>query len=114
MSVADSEYRLFCIALAQRYIATAKSNEDDADTLRLLFAPQGGGRAVPSTRNMTAAQRAQTYVDIMNLRARAVNVFKSVPRKIMLVTRYPMIRLSYTFILFLLLILFFIIRFTLI
>ncbi|KAL1130985.1 hypothetical protein AAG570_012226, partial [Ranatra chinensis] len=86
LGVQESDYRLFCIAIGQRYIRSQNKSDWDADAIRTIMAPRGGKIVL---KNLTDEERTRLQVEIIALRNRSLQVFKSIPGKLMLVTSFP-------------------------
>ncbi|XP_073973216.1 aarF domain containing kinase 5 isoform X6 [Rhodnius prolixus] len=84
LGVDEKDYRLFCIALGQRYIPSPNPRESDEDVIRLFFARQ---TSTIKRKRLTREERAKLELELVELRNRCLHVFKSIPSKLMLVTR---------------------------
>lgn len=84
LGVAEVDYRLFCIALGQRYIRSPTSDQQDSDIVRLFFAPRKHGAR---RKQYSPEERAKIHLEIMELRSRCLEIFRQIPGKLMLVTR---------------------------
>ncbi|KAK9500319.1 hypothetical protein O3M35_001602 [Rhynocoris fuscipes] len=84
LGIDAKDYRLFCIALGQRYIKNPNPSEKDEETVRIFLAR----RTVKKKRNkLTKEEKAKIESELLVLQRRFMNVFKSMPSKMMLVTR---------------------------
>lgn len=83
LGVDEVDYRLFCIALGQRYIPAPSGSESDSDVVRYFFARQKHG----SPKKLSRQERAKINLEIMALRDRCLTIFRQIPGKLMLVTR---------------------------
>ncbi|CAH1390994.1 unnamed protein product [Nezara viridula] len=84
LGVAEVDYRLFCIALGQRYIPSPSRDQQDSDIVRLFFAPRKHGSR---RKQFSPEERAKIHLEIMELRSRCLEIFRHIPGKLMLVTR---------------------------
>ncbi|XP_066903959.1 uncharacterized aarF domain-containing protein kinase 5 isoform X2 [Halyomorpha halys] len=83
LGVAEVDYRLFCIALGQRYIPSPSTEVQDSDIVRLFFAPRKHGSR---RKQLSPEERAKIHLEIMELRSRCLEIFRRIPGKLMLVT----------------------------
>lgn len=87
LGVSEGDYRLFSIAIGQRYIS--KDPRDQSDTLdiyKILFSPSNGASRV-RFRSLPVEAQERLRAEIMAVHDRTLEIFKSVPSKLMLVTR---------------------------
>ncbi|KAI5735191.1 hypothetical protein M8J77_015334 [Diaphorina citri] len=91
LGVSEKDYRLFSIAIGQRYIA--KDPHDPAelfDIYKILFSPrttEDGQTKVTRFRQLSQEAQNRLRNEIMAVHDRTIEIFKSVPSKLMLVTR---------------------------
>ncbi|KAI5730507.1 hypothetical protein M8J76_014491 [Diaphorina citri] len=91
LGVSEKDYRLFSIAIGQRYIA--KDPHDPAelfDIYKILFSPrttEDGQTKVTRFRQLSQEAQDRLRNEIMAVHDRTIEIFKSVPSKLMLVTR---------------------------
>ncbi|XP_075230033.1 putative aarF domain-containing protein kinase 5 isoform X3 [Lycorma delicatula] len=82
LGVAESDYRLFCIALVQRYIPDPKQKGPDA--FKLFFAKRGPARAMQA---LPKKEKEMLHQNMVDIHERMLVVFRAIPSKLMLVTR---------------------------
>ncbi|KAK7571934.1 hypothetical protein V9T40_014406 [Parthenolecanium corni] len=84
LGIADKDYRLFCIALVQKYVPTEKNETEDI--MQMFFKPR-----VPSVRSpfadLSEEERNKFKVEAAKIHDRLINVFKQLPGKLVLVCR---------------------------
>ncbi|XP_024085198.1 uncharacterized aarF domain-containing protein kinase 5 isoform X3 [Cimex lectularius] len=84
LGIKEADYRIFCIALGQRYIPAANTTSGDSDIVRSLFSPQ---QIKKKMLKMTKEEKMQLEREVTALRSRSFRIFKDMPHKLMLVTR---------------------------
>ncbi|RZF48017.1 hypothetical protein LSTR_LSTR002083 [Laodelphax striatellus] len=82
LGVEECDYRLFCVALVQRYIPDP--NEQGKDIFKLVFKHRGGAGLF---RGRSEAEKESIRQQIMDMHDRMLVVFRAMPSKLMLVTR---------------------------
>ncbi|XP_054276944.1 uncharacterized aarF domain-containing protein kinase 5-like isoform X1 [Macrosteles quadrilineatus] len=86
LGVDDDNYRLFCTALVQRFVARDK-NEKGEDILDLFFSPKGIRLTAKVFRGLPEEEKERLRIEIMAIHDRSIEIFKAIPSKLMLVTR---------------------------
>ncbi|XP_067015790.2 uncharacterized aarF domain-containing protein kinase 5 isoform X1 [Anabrus simplex] len=79
------DYRLFCIAVAQRFIPCADKNEKDI--FSLFFGKKGPRFTAASIKKLPKEERDQIRREIMAIHDRSLEVFRHIPAKLFLVLR---------------------------
>lgn len=85
--VAEQDYRLFCIAVVQRYVAR-DSNDQGQDVFGLFFTPKGMRLTADVFKGLSEEEKERLRLEIMAVHDRTLEVFRAIPSKLMLVTRY--------------------------
>lgn len=81
---ADKDYRLFCIALLQKYVPTEKN--DGEDLMHFFFKPRGSSMESPFA-NLSSEDRNRLKIEATKIHDQLVEVFKKLPGKLVLVCR---------------------------
>lgn len=87
--ITEKDYRLFCMALVQRYVAREKADQSQ-DVFRMFFTSKGM-RLANVFKGLTEEEKERLRLEIMAIHDRTIEVFKSIPSKLMLVTRYLLV-----------------------
>lgn len=85
--ITEKDYRLFCTALVQRYVARDKT-EQGQDVLEKFFTPKGMKLTSNVFKGLSEEEKEHLRLEIMAIHDRTLEVFKAIPSKLMLVTRY--------------------------
>lgn len=84
----ERDYRLFCIAIAQRFVPRAKGEEEGEDVFRFFFTKSSPQLTFRAFTNLVEEEKERIRLEILAIQDRSLVVFKSMPSKLMLVTRY--------------------------
>uniref|UniRef100_A0A1B6IZK7 ABC1 atypical kinase-like domain-containing protein n=1 Tax=Homalodisca liturata TaxID=320908 RepID=A0A1B6IZK7_9HEMI len=90
LGVDEKDYRLFCIAVVQRYVPRDK-NEQGQDIFSLFFTPKGMRLTNKVFQGLTEEEKEHLRLQIIAIHDRSIEVFKAIPSKLMLVTRYLLV-----------------------
>lgn len=88
--ITEKDYRLFCMALVQRYVAREKDDQSQ-DVFRMFFTSKGMRLTANVFKGLTEEEKERLRLEIMAIHDRTIEVFKSIPSKLMLVTRYLLV-----------------------
>lgn len=84
----ENNYRLFCIALGQRYIEPAEKCENKFDDIYALFFSREGVKELKQTmKTMNSEEKTKLYKAIEAIHEDSFEIFRAMPSKLMLVTR---------------------------
>lgn len=87
LGVSEDDYRLFSIAIGQRYISKDPADSSDSlDIYKILFSPKDKASRF-RFKDLPEAKQERLRAEIMAVHDRTIEIFKSVPSKLMLVTR---------------------------
>uniref|UniRef100_A0A1B6CIR2 ABC1 atypical kinase-like domain-containing protein n=1 Tax=Clastoptera arizonana TaxID=38151 RepID=A0A1B6CIR2_9HEMI len=87
LGVEERDYRLFCIAIAQRYISSPPGSEEKNDVFQLFFTSKGPQMTSRVFKNLSGDEKEQIRLKIIAIHDRSIAVFKAIPSKLMLITR---------------------------
>nr|XP_018899359.1 PREDICTED: uncharacterized aarF domain-containing protein kinase 5 [Bemisia tabaci] len=88
LGIEENNYRLFCIALGQRYIEPAEKCENKFDDIYALFFSREGVKELKQTmKTMNSEEKTKLYKAIEAIHEDSFEIFRAMPSKLMLVTR---------------------------